>query len=128
MILTPRLASTVLLVFGAIALAFVVLFGLLFPLLGAVFLILGVAPQGEDPMAVGVTLIAAGLITAVIYAIPALASLVGGYGLRSERSWGKTAAIVAAITDLWLLPPFGAAASVVVLLAVLSPPARDDPS
>lgn len=121
MALTPRLASIVLLVFGVLALAFVALFGLLFPLLGVVFLIVGVAPQGEDPVAVGVTLIAAGLITAMIYAVPAVASFVGGYGLHKERPWGKTAAIVACITDAWVLPPFGIAASVLVLLAVLMP-------
>lgn len=122
MTVPPRTAGIVLLAFGALELAFVALFGLLFPLVGALIWATGLAPSDDDPMAIGITMIAAGLITAVIYAIPAIAALAGGLGLRREASWSRVAAIVAAALNCWVLPPFGIAVCVIVILAVASPP------
>ena len=107
---------------ATIEVCFVVLFGALFPVMGVVFLFMPAAPQGDDPVAIGITLIVAGLFTACIYAAPAAAAGAGAYGLLRHKRWARTVGLVGAILNVWVLPPLGMALGALSFISLVMDP------
>jgi len=110
------------------ALGLVAIFGLLFPVFGALIWFFGISPPGEDPLGPALGMIVAGPLTALFYLPGGIACLVALRGLQTDASWALSAGILAALTTAFICPPFGALAVIAGLAATINRRSASSPS
>jgi hypothetical protein len=108
---------------GLLVLLGAAVFGIGFPLLGLGMATTGVAPDGEDPLGMGMVLGVAGPLTAVCYLPGGVLSLVAGWKVGADRENATKWVAVASIASMVLCPLGG----LPLLVWMLGSPEKDRP-